>query len=349
MDLDKIIAISFPLLLLVSFFLVKNYNLLFLKKTTDNQFYKPQAFHSKSIPRIGGLLIFIFLNVFLITFYNKNLFFYQIIFLGLFFFLLGFMADLNIKIKPEFRLFLMLIVSFFLIYFLNIRILNTQLSILNNLINSHKIISSIFVCLCLVFIINGCNLIDGFNGLLIIHSTIILGILYFINFQNLNIDYIKYLILFSIIVCFSVLFFNFPKAKIFLGDGGAYFLGIIISLIVIELSNLNKIISPFFFASLLFYIFFEVFFSFFRKIFFLRSSPLMPDKKHLHMLFFNFLKIRVNDSFKANFLTSLILNIIYLIAIIPSLFYYNDEFFCKTYFFVLIFFYFIFYFYLEKK
>ena len=135
MVLDKIILICFPLIILVSFFFVKNYNLLLLNKTKDSEFNKPQAFHSKSIPRIGGLLIFIFLNVFLITFYNKNLFFYQIIFLGSFFFLLGFMADLNINIKPEFRLFLMLIVSFFLIYFLNVRILNAQLSVLNNLVN----------------------------------------------------------------------------------------------------------------------------------------------------------------------------------------------------------------------
>jgi UDP-N-acetylmuramyl pentapeptide phosphotransferase/UDP-N-acetylglucosamine-1-phosphate transferase len=349
MDLDKIILISFPFLLMLIFFLVKNYNLLFLNRTTDSQFYKPQAFHSKSIPRIGGLLIFIFLNVFLITFYNKNLFFYQIFFLGSFFFLLGFMADLNINIKPELRLILMLIVSFFIIYFLNIRILNTQLSVLNNLVNSHKIISSIFVCLCLLFIINGCNFIDGFNGLLIIHSAIILGILYFINFQNLNSDYIKYLILFSIVVCFSVLFFNFPKAKVFLGDGGAYFLGILISLIIIELSNLNKIISPFFFASLLFYIFFEVFFSFFRKIFFLRSSPLLPDKKHLHMLFFKFIFAKLKNFEKANYLTGFLVNFFYFLLIFPLLFFYKDNIFCVMYFLFLLIVYLLSYLYLNKS
>jgi hypothetical protein len=53
MVLDKIILFSFPLILLVNFFLVKNYNLLFFKKTKDNEFYKPQAFHFKSTPRIG--------------------------------------------------------------------------------------------------------------------------------------------------------------------------------------------------------------------------------------------------------------------------------------------------------
>jgi UDP-N-acetylmuramyl pentapeptide phosphotransferase/UDP-N-acetylglucosamine-1-phosphate transferase len=349
MVLDKIILISIPLILLVNFFLVKNYNLLFFKKTKDNEFYKPQAFHFKSTPRIGGFLIFIFLTTFLIMFYNKNIFSFQIIILGTFFFLLGFIGDLNINIKPEIRLFLMVVVSFLLIYFLDIRILNAQLSILNNLINSHKIISSIFVCLSLLFIINGCNFIDGFNGLLIIHSIIILGILYFINSQNSNVDYIKYSILFSIIVCFSVLFFNFPKAKIFLGDGGAYFLGSTISLIVIELSNLNKIISPFFFASILFYIFFEVFFSFFRKIFFLSSSPLKPDKKHLHMLFFKFIFSRAKKIEKANYLTGLFINFFYIFLIFPLLFFYKDKIFCQIYFLILLIIYLFSYFYVKEK
>ena len=71
MVLDKIILISFPLILLVNFFLVKNYNLLFFKRTKDNEFYKPQAFHFKPTPRIGGFLIFIFLTTFLIIFYHN--------------------------------------------------------------------------------------------------------------------------------------------------------------------------------------------------------------------------------------------------------------------------------------
>ena len=62
MVLDKIILICFPLIMLVIFFFVKNYNSLFLHKTKDSEFNKPQAFHSKSTPRIGGLLIFYFIK-----------------------------------------------------------------------------------------------------------------------------------------------------------------------------------------------------------------------------------------------------------------------------------------------
>jgi UDP-N-acetylmuramyl pentapeptide phosphotransferase/UDP-N-acetylglucosamine-1-phosphate transferase len=200
-----------------------------------------------------------------------------------------------------------------------------------------------------MFIVNGCNFIDGFNGLLIIHSLIIFTILYFVNiFNDSNLN-IENFLLFFILILISLLLFNFPRAKIFLGDSGAYIIGIILAITTIEISNLNPKIPPFFFANLLFYVFFEVIFSFFRKIVVENKSPFVPDKKHLHMLIFKFLKKKVKDSLKANFLTSLIINIIYFIAIIPNLFYYKNEFFCKTYFFLLISFYSFFYFYLEKK
>jgi len=345
MGLDKFILISLPLIILINFFLIKNYNYFFFKKTKDTEFYKPQAFHFRPIPRMGGFLFFIFLIVFSIIFFQKNSFFYKFIFIGNFFFLLGFVEDMKFNIKPEFRLFFMLVFTFILIYFLDIKIINAQLTFLNNLINSHRVISSIFVCLCFLFIINGCNFIDGFNGLLIIHSIILLVILYFINSYNSNVDYLKYFILLSIAGCFSILFYNFPKAKIFLGDGGAYLLGGLLSLIVIELSNLNETISPFFFAGILFYVFFEVFFSFFRKIFFYKSSPLKPDKKHLHMLFFNFIFFKVQNIEKANYLTSILINIFYFFLVTPLLFFYKDRIFCEIYFLILLIVYLFFYLY----
>ena len=47
MVLDKFILISIPLIILINYFLIKNYNLLFLRKTKDKDFFKPQAFHTK--------------------------------------------------------------------------------------------------------------------------------------------------------------------------------------------------------------------------------------------------------------------------------------------------------------
>jgi UDP-N-acetylmuramyl pentapeptide phosphotransferase/UDP-N-acetylglucosamine-1-phosphate transferase len=348
MPLDKIILISLPLIILINFFVVKNYNLFFLHNTKDKEFYKPQAFHNRAIPRVGGFLIFIFFIFFISIFFKKDYFFFKIFTLASVFFIVGFLGDFNVKIKPEKRLLFMLIASFFLIYFFDIKIIRTQLFLLDYFISSHQIVSVIFVCLCFVFICNGCNFIDGFNGLLIIHSIIILCILYFINYQNGNVDFVKYLILFLLVSSVSVLFYNFPIAKIFLGDGGAYFLGVIISLIIIELSNLNQVISPFFFAGILFYIFFEVFFSFFRKIF-SNLSPLKPDTKHLHMLIFKYVFYKVKNLEKANYLTGFLINIFYFFLIIPLLLNYKNMTFCKLYFLILINIYLLLYFFLKKK
>jgi len=70
MPLDKIILISLPIIILINFFLIRNYNLFFLHRTKDKDFKKPQAFHNREIPRIGGLLIFIFFIFFFIFFFK---------------------------------------------------------------------------------------------------------------------------------------------------------------------------------------------------------------------------------------------------------------------------------------
>ena len=51
-----------------------------------------------------------------------------------------------------------------------------------------------FICLCFLFIINGSNLIDGFNGLLGIHALIIFIVLFVINliYENNNLIYILF-------------------------------------------------------------------------------------------------------------------------------------------------------------
>ena len=45
----------------------------------------------------------------------------------------------------------------------------------------------------------------------------------------------------------------------FLGDSGAYLMGSMVALNIIITNNLNPNISSFFFCTLLFYLFFEVF------------------------------------------------------------------------------------------
>jgi UDP-GlcNAc:undecaprenyl-phosphate GlcNAc-1-phosphate transferase len=338
MFLYKFFLLSFFTIIL-TFIFIKNHN--FFLRFVDNELNKPQAFHSLPTLRIGGLIIYL-LSLFCLIFFIKfNFFLFSIISLGSLFFLIGFFEDIKFKMSPILRLILMITFSYTIIYYLNIQILNTQFIFLNNFITSNRLISSAFVCFCLLFIVNGCNLVDGFNGLLLIHFLIISLVLMYID--NSQESYLQEYLRFLVIINFLVLFFNFPRAQIFLGDGGAYYLGINLSLIIIKISNLNNDIPPFFFACLLFYLFFEVFFSFFRKFILNNNSPLNPDKKHLHMLVFRFLHKNNNNLDKSNYLTSIIVNFTYLIFIIPLILNYKNELFCKLYFVLLIFIYLFFY------
>jgi len=203
-----------------------------------------------------------------------------------------------------------------------------------------KYFSLIFVCLCFLFVINGANLIDGYNGLLGIHSLIILVNLFLINYLNENNDLALFLFL-EILILINFLIFNFPKAKIFLGDGGAYLLGTFIAVSVIKTSIAIPTISPFYFCILLFYLFFEVFFSFFRKLLKEKTSPIHPDKKHLHMLLYRILLKKNNKRIKSNYHVSIIINLFYFILTIPAILMMNNGLFCKYYsiiFFLIYFF-----------
>ena len=129
---------------------------------------------------------------------------------------------------------------------------------------SSHIFSSIFVLLCFLFVINGANLIDGFNGLLTINLIIINIILTYINIINENIEF-SVLIISQIIILLSFLLFNFPNAKIFLGDSGAYTFGALTGLNTIITNNLNPKISSFFFVHFYFIFFLKYFFHFLEK------------------------------------------------------------------------------------
>ena len=153
----------------------------------------------------------------------------------------------------------MIILSNILLIFLfNFNISSFEIIFFLDYLNEILFFKLLLVLMAIFFIINGSNLIDGFNGLLSIHSIFIFLILLFLNENytdnNYNISlYLKFLILSLIIFTFL----NFPNAKIFMGDGGAYFLGSQIAVISILISNNgSKIISPIFYCSRTFLPFF---------------------------------------------------------------------------------------------
>tara|TARA_B100001245_G_scaffold226113_1_gene201320 strand:- start:78 stop:1130 length:1053 start_codon:yes stop_codon:yes gene_type:complete len=349
MELSNIIFLFFLLFLGYLFnFLLLNFKRRNFDFLLDNQFNKPQAFHDQSTYRTGGLLIyFLLVFTFLYFFFYKNIFLIEYISFCTLFFLLGLIDDLKINIRPKFRLIIMVSLLVTLILQNELYIEKTGLEFLNYLLKI-DIFALFFICLCFLFIINGSNLIDGFNGLLGIHSLIIFIILFIINLNNTSNDFSYFLFC----LCFIILIFlkfNFPQAKIFLGDSGAYIIGTLIAISVVKTSILNSSIHPFFFCILLFYLFFEVFFSFLRKIFFSKQNPLFPDSKHLHMSLYKILLKKNENKLNSNYKVSLYINLIYLSLITPAIFLMENGLFCRYYFFFLLLAYIYFYRILYKK
>ena len=232
----------------------------------DDDFNKPQAFHSFPVSRCGGLSSFYsFFNF--IFFYNSIFFksLYRIFSNMLRPFFIGFVEDLKINLSPKIRLLLMTILLLFSVNFFSIDILKIELFFLNDLLQN-KLFKILFISLCFLFIINGANLIDGFNGLLGIHLIIINSILLYVNLNN-NLIEISILIISQIIILLSFLLFNFPKPKMFMGDGGAYLFGSATALNVIITNNFNPLVSSFFSVQYYFIYFLKYLFSFLRKVY----------------------------------------------------------------------------------
>ena len=322
---------------LISFFstflIVKYSNFYFLANLLDKDFSKPQAFHKEPVARIGGVAIFFLFTLFILFYFLVfDVFLKDYFTISLLLFILGFLDDLKIKINPIIRLTLMLTLLLFCINTFSIQITRTSFEFLN-LWLENNIFQICFVLLCFLFITNGANLIDGFNGLLAIHFLLINSIFLIINLLNQN-ENLSIILFAQIIIVLVFLLFNFPKAKIFLGDSGSYLLGSLIALNAIKTYELNNEISPFFFSGVLFYLFYEVFFSFVRKAG-LKKSPLQPDNNHLHMLLYSWL-LNVKKIKNSNYLTSLIINSCYLFLQIPLFYFQNNVLSSRYCFFLLI-------------
>ena len=144
-------------------------------------------------------------------------------------------------------------------------------------LGSWSVVATVFW---LVALTNLINLIDGIDGLATGIGLMLMGLLVYVSYDGQ---------LFSLCISagmagalLAFLFFNFPPAKIYLGDGGAYFLGYLIGGLTIQNSNKGTIaaalIAPIFALALPIL---DVGFSILRRAF--QGLPIFrPDRRHIH-------------------------------------------------------------------
>ena len=71
-----------------------------------------------------------------------------------------------------------------IIYFYDLQILSTRILLFDHFLE-YKLFNYIFVCFCILIVINGTNFIDGLNGLVLGYYLIVLSFLLINNFLTL--------------------------------------------------------------------------------------------------------------------------------------------------------------------
>jgi UDP-N-acetylmuramyl pentapeptide phosphotransferase/UDP-N-acetylglucosamine-1-phosphate transferase len=173
---------------------------------------------------------------------------------------------------------------------------------------------SLFYILGMVAVANGMNLMDGVNGLCGAATLSILAALLFLSYKTG--DTAMLAVTFSFILLLSpFMLFNFPFGKIFLGDLGAYSLGLILSMLTIILFGRHPELSPYAAVLILIYPLTEIVFTMLRRT--LNGlSVFRPDTLHLHLKLFYFLSPQFGYKKTANALVMPALSLLWVFPLL---------------------------------
>ena len=176
---------------------------------------------------------------------------------------------------------------------------------------------------------NAVNIIDGFHGLAGVFCLMIFGALGYVAF--LLGDTLLWTTSAALIgALLGFLVWNYPRGLIFLGDGGAYFLGFMAGELSVLLVVRHPEVSPWFPMLLMIYPVFETLFSIYRKKILRGMSPGEPDGVHLHMLVYKRLvrwavgSSEAEDRNNRNALTSPYLWVLSSMAIFPAMLFWRS-------------------------
>jgi len=193
--------------------------------------------HKGKISRLGGLAIFAgFVSGFIcLLIYDFQVQFNIVVFIIalLLAFFTGFIDDV-ITIRAMYKLLLQLVCGL-LVALSGLKI--TKVTLFAGFDVQFGILSYLFTMVWVAGFMNAINMLDGMDGLasgIVLVASMFLGIMGWLQ----GIPIVTYLCVVLIGAILGFLLYNYPPAKIFMGDGGAYFLGFIYA--VLPLIGIKK-------------------------------------------------------------------------------------------------------------
>jgi UDP-N-acetylmuramyl pentapeptide phosphotransferase/UDP-N-acetylglucosamine-1-phosphate transferase len=198
--------------------------------------------------------------------------------------LMGLADDLTKSIPPRVRLCAAVIAGLAAISLLGLRVDRVDVPLLDDLVAFWPVSVAITVLMVCGFT-NAMNIIDGLNGLagglavLMLCATAVVA-------AQMGDSVVLQLCLVLIMAVGGFLLLNFPRGMIFLGDGGAYFLGFMLVQIWLLLLSRNPSITPLFVVAVAFLPTMETIFSIYRRRYHgnRRGAAMLADRLHLHTL-----------------------------------------------------------------
>lgn len=284
----SVFAVSFLASLLLALWIVR-YAHLHAHLTADSDLLGVQKFHSVAVPRVGGIAVFIGVLLALGWRYFEHA---EVGYFGLLLllsalpaFLSGLVEDLTKKVGVRIRLLATAASAGLAGYFLNAWLSNVQIFGIDSLMLAYPFVAIAITCFAVAGVANSFNIIDGYNGLSSMVAVIILCGITYVAFQVG--DYpIMIAALAMIGALLGFLVWNYPRGLIFLGDGGAYFIGFWIAELSVLLTSRHTEVSKWFPLLLCFYPIFETLFTIYRRVILKGAHPGMPDASHLHQLIY---------------------------------------------------------------
>lgn len=156
---------------------------------------------------------------------------------------------------------------------------------IDNLKLAYPFAAIAITCFAIGGVANAFNIIDGYHGLSAMVAVIILSGIAYVVFQVSNYS-IMIAALAMIGALLGFLVSNYPRGLIFLGDGGAYFVGFWIAELSVLLTSRHPEVSKWFLLLLCFYPIFETLFTIYHRVVLKGVHPGMPDTSHLHQLIY---------------------------------------------------------------
>ncbi len=283
--------------------------------------YGVQKFHTAPTPRVGGLPIVVGLSVawFTSTPEVKHIL-TPILVAGLPAFLFGLAEDITKRVGVLARLLATMASGLLAWWLTDYSLSRVDVWGIDWLLK-YTLISVVFTSFAVGGVANAINIIDGFNGLASTMATLAFAGFALIAWSVGD----AYLASVAIILAACVWGFfwvNWPFGKLFLGDGGSYFVGFALAWVAVLLIERNSGVSPF--AALLVCIHpvSEVLLSIFRRKL-KKMNPSYPDRLHFHSLikqryvrrWFGHLSFELRNS-----ITGLLVGFMTLTAILIALF-----------------------------